>query len=1124
MKKSLRYGLIALVVVVAAVVAAPLLLVDKAAIKREIASAVEQRTGRQLDIAGDIGVALLPTPRVTAETVRLANWGESAEPWMLEIPRVTATVSLLDLLGGDFVVRTVALQSPRLLLERRAGRANWNFLPPGQLPPRPAAAPGLIAAAHAADGRSGDAAPLFRRLVVEDGWIGYRDANGGKDVEASAVEVMVALETANGPFQGGGSANIGGHAVAFDGDIGRIQPGRAVPVRLNAHLGAALVRLDGLLLRDTDSGPVLKASLDAKAPDIAEAVRRFGVVLSDAFKGRGIAYTGELRLDAGSGEVGNGRLQFGPLNAALSLDWNLEAARPRVGVRASAPHVDLDAWSEPQTRASRDTALAGLPRLVAPAAAAEPAAFALPAEVDIGFDIAADTVVWRGQAVQGVIAEGEISRGDLVLNQAAAQFPGAAQARVFGFVGGGLAMRNLDLTVQASAANLRGLLDWVGADVAAIPSDRLRRASLAAAISGNRDALIRVRDIDLALDSARAKGALDLRWAARPAFGVSLAVDHFNFDAYRPVAAPGQPTTAAPRAIPAMLADDAVIAQAPARPAAPPGPPLWTGFDANLDLRVGRLTLGGQPLDSVTAKGQWQGGVLDVAALSADIGGDGRLKATGKIRTVGEGAPRFEAINAEVNTPRADRLLALLPGGVPAFAREWRGLEASLRADGPLADLALNAAATVGEVKARLSGRFDGVKGIPADTGNAAITAPHLGALAAAFGAEIAPDLARKGKVEIQVPITTNAQGYAVPAFTARAGDIAIDGSAEVRTDGPRPFATVKLSGNTLPWVTLAKAPAAAPRRAASATGLIPAAITPAAEAAPAWAALRDFDGELSARFDALVTPKLRATAVVADARLNQGRVTLDQAAAQLLGGSVRATGTADLTGQPRLVANLAVADVVIAATSPLFDGNAPLAGKITLTAEGEATGADQDALLRALNGKGEIRIVQGSFAGADLGAVNDRLNRIRNLQDILGAIEAGSRGRTSFDTLTGHFTIENGVMKSDDLALGAPAGTATATGSANLAAQTLDTDLRFTLANLAEAPPLGIKLSGAWAQPRVIFDTGAFQGHVLKKGLGEFLKSLSKPQGDEPPPPAKIKPKDVLREILAPIQKQPEG
>lgn len=1102
MRKSLRYGLIALFGVAVLAVVLPMVLVDEAAIKREIARAVENRTGRTLEIQGDLDFSLLPTPRFAAEGVRLANWPDSAEPWMVEVAKVSATVSPLDLLKGEVVARAIELDRPRVLLERRAGRGNWNFVPPGQIPGRVGVrSGGLISTANAQTAADDDGDGFsFRRLSVRDGRVAYRDGGGGRNVDVVAIALDVDAEGVEGPFRGRGSATVGNRAVAFDGDVGRIQGGRAVPVRLNARTGSLAAKIDGLLLRDTDAGPVLKAAADLSAADAAALLSEWGIAAPAPLAGRAFALGGQLRLDANDGELDEGQLRLGPASAAAGAHWSFEGSRPRVGLRLAAQSFDLDAWT-----AQRAAAAPGF-ALVAAAAAAEPAppfVLPLPKDVDLAFDVSAASVVWRGQAAQSVVAEGEVSRGDLVINQVSVELPGAAQVRAFGFVGGGAAMRNLDLTVQASAANLRGVLDWLGVDVSGVPSDRLRRAGLAAQISGGKDDLLRVRDIDLALDATRARGALDLRWGTRPAFGLSLAVDQFNLDAYRPA-------PVAPRA----SASPAVAGEMP--PSAADRP--WQGFDANLDLSVGRLTVGGQPFDRVSAKGAWQGGVLDVAALAADLGGAGHLRGSGRVRTVGEGAPRFEGVKADVTTPRADRLLGLLPFEAPAFTRDWRGLSATLAADGPLADLRLDAAVRLGEVSASLAGRFDGVKGRPAADGELRLAAPTLGALAHVFGGNLPADLAKKGKVAVTAPIVARDTGYAVPDVSITAGDVAISGSAEVRTDGPRPFVGVRLEGNTLPWPSVAALPAATRVAAAPVSGFFPVAAQPAAKT-PAWAVLRDFDGELTARFDTVLAPNLRADAAEAALRLNQGIVTLDRAAARLLGGDVSGRGRADLTGATaKIEASFRVKDVTVASNSPLFGGNAPIAGRVDLEAEGAATGNDRDALLRALDGKGRLSVTQGSFAGANLGAVNERLNRIRNLQDILGALDAGSRGRTAFDTLTGTFVVENGVLRSDDLALAAPAGTASAKGRADLAAETLDADLRFTLDNLRDAPPLGIRLAGAWAAPRVTFDTNAFQQHVLKKGLGDFLKSLSKPQSGEPPAPKAIKPKDVLREILAPI------
>ncbi len=1114
MRKTLRHGAVAVLLLLALAVL-PALLIDKDDVKKRLARAVYDATGRELAIDGGLGFSLLPSPRFSAEGVRLANWADSAEPWMISVRRVTATVSPLGLLRGEVTVRSLELDSPSLLLERRAGRGNWAFVPPGQLPPRPAfEAPAQAPAVAAPVPASATAlAVAFNRIAVRDGRVSYRDANGDKSASADKIEARIEAQAAQGPFQLRAQGVVSGQTVTLDGNVGQIQAGRAVTLRLDLGVESARLHLDGLLLRATDEGPVLKAAAELTAPDIGALAKRAGVAVPE-LTGRTASLSGQMRLTAVGGDLTDGILRLGPTEATAKLSWSFDGPRPRLAATVRARQVDLDALSAP--RAARADGAA--PSLVSAAFAQTAAApslasafgFAPPRAVDLDLSLAADAIVWRGQAVQRAACDVAFTRGDLVVNQLAADLPGAAQIRAFGFVGSDPGNRNVDLTVQAGAANLRGLLDWLGVEAGNVPADRLRKAALTATVGVAKDGLVRVRDLDLLLDASRGKGALDLRWGEKPAFGLSLAVDQVNLDAYRAAA----PAADAVRAIPAA-------AQATATEAPPARP--WDRFDANLDLRVGRLTLGGQPLDRVAARGRWQAGVLEVSALAAEIGGDGKLSASGRFAARGDGAPRLDAVKAAVNTPRADRLLGLLPLSLPGFAKDWRAMTATLAADGPLADLQAEVAMAVADVRFGLAGRFDAVRRVPVGDGDATLSAPTLGALAAVFGAEVAPDLARKGGVEIYVPLNGDAHGYAIPALTATAGDIALTGEMTAKTDGPRPRLEARLKGNLLPL--FAPLPSRGPDRRAAAPSAVarPAAAPVAASAAetPAawWTALRGIDGALDADFDAVVGKTLSAEDVILAARLDDGALTVDRAAARLFGGSVEAKGRADLKSLPKLAATLAVKDVAVDAKSPLFAGNAPLAGRVTLSAEGESAGGDADTLLRGLNGKGEVAVRDGSFAGVDLGAVNDRLGKVKSLQDLVSAIEAGGRGRTAFTALTAHFAVAGGVLKSDDLNMLAPSGEGSARGSADLAAKRINTEVRFSLASLKDAPPLGLKLQGAWESPRVFFDSGEFQGYMIQKGLSQFLKGLSKKnperKGDEPPPPAKVKLKDVLREAL---------
>src|SRR3990172_4976669 len=160
MAKKLLIGLVGLLVLaVAAVLVAPSF-IDWNVYKAEIAARAKAAPGRDLAIDGDISLALLPAPTLSAAKVRLANLEGGDAPDMATLDALRVRVALLPLLEGRIEVERVALVGPTIILERLPdGRANWEFAG--------AAAPG----APTAESDGGGAAPdiRFESVTIEDG-------------------------------------------------------------------------------------------------------------------------------------------------------------------------------------------------------------------------------------------------------------------------------------------------------------------------------------------------------------------------------------------------------------------------------------------------------------------------------------------------------------------------------------------------------------------------------------------------------------------------------------------------------------------------------------------------------------------------------------------------------------------------------------------------------------------------------------------------------------------------------------------------------------------------------------------------------------------------------------------
>lgn len=97
--------------------------------KAEITNKVEQQTGRQLQIAGDIGWTIYPSLGVSLTDVKLSNPKGFAPEQMLEVSELTAAVALMPLFNKDLQVQQLHLDGVTAnLVTRKDGRSSMDGL------------------------------------------------------------------------------------------------------------------------------------------------------------------------------------------------------------------------------------------------------------------------------------------------------------------------------------------------------------------------------------------------------------------------------------------------------------------------------------------------------------------------------------------------------------------------------------------------------------------------------------------------------------------------------------------------------------------------------------------------------------------------------------------------------------------------------------------------------------------------------------------------------------------------------------------------------------------------------------------------------------------------------------
>ncbi|MEO0390526.1 MAG: AsmA family protein [Pseudomonadota bacterium] len=278
------FGLLVLIVIIAA---ASLFFLPADRIARIAADQLQNVTGRNVTISGDVSMTLWPVIGVSAGELEVGNAAWSEQGPMLTAQNAAIGVDAAALLRGEILITNIEAANPTIRLEQRAdGRASWQFTDgagtaqiEAEVDPNTPARPFAV-----------------ERVAVSNATLIY-DAEGADLVEYSGVDLVLDWPEMSGPATIDATLRPAGSAVDVDATIGAFSGfigGQVQPVDVNLRAGGGTARLTG---RASTAGAVAGAvSLDM--PDTDAFLRALGLGGVDLPRGlgRSINADGELTL------------------------------------------------------------------------------------------------------------------------------------------------------------------------------------------------------------------------------------------------------------------------------------------------------------------------------------------------------------------------------------------------------------------------------------------------------------------------------------------------------------------------------------------------------------------------------------------------------------------------------------------------------------------------------------------------------------------------------------------------------------------------------------------------------------------------------------------------------------
>ena len=233
--------------------------------KPQLTEFVEDATGRELTLGGDLVLDIDFTPSLSVQNVAFENAPWGTRPDLAKIKQLKVEISLLPLIRGNIDVKQLILIEPDVLVETDAsGRSNFDFKPTETQPDET-----II--------------PLFafKEIHIEKGVLHYRDGTSNQD-----YKLILDLFNASAlDFNSNIKLDVGGRFqdkyFEIKGEIGSvtalIRSTVTCPIDLSAIFGSASIHIEGSI-KDTLNFKEFSGTLTAKGSSISETLETAGVM------------------------------------------------------------------------------------------------------------------------------------------------------------------------------------------------------------------------------------------------------------------------------------------------------------------------------------------------------------------------------------------------------------------------------------------------------------------------------------------------------------------------------------------------------------------------------------------------------------------------------------------------------------------------------------------------------------------------------------------------------------------------------------------------------------------------------------------------------------------------------
>ncbi len=1098
--------------------------------KDQIEITASEYTGRDVMIKGDISLSLLPTSALSVKDVSVTNLEGGRAEYMLSLKSLDIKVSfpsvISSLFGGKVKVEKFILVDPVVALEVLPnGQVNWEL--------------GGEPAEEQEQAFSADIS--LDKFQIKGGQISFEDMASEQMELVRKINANVKINSINGPFDVTGSAKYKGLETDLSFNLGKIRPGKKVPVNLIMAMLDERVTvnvLGGVIFSGKDSS--FSGKLDMKASDggdLFNVVDRFKgrKTLSEINIGQDFAVDTAVIVAADYTTVKDLNIRMGQSRGQGMAEFSF-GEKINILADMSVNKLDLDplltAFAEQKKQAPQE------------------------AENDNGDEVATET---ESDILKRLSGKVDLKLGALKYNgKIASQIAvkllakeatidiSAIQARMPG--GSGLTFKGqiayptepeaskpvLSGDISLNASNLRGLLSWLKVDVNDIPSGQLAQFSYKSGLNVTSD-LLQLYAIDGKLDALSFKGGVSYALTGRPSYGISLDMRNLNFDSYLPSRKSKQKS-------------DVKKALA-----------VLDEFDANYNIALSNVTVSGMKIKAGQLDGLLLGGKLDAKVIKLDDAAEinftgsvtakdfstnpeitlkisahadslatlqrtlklddqfdlrrlGKMKLDGTLTSTLEkmdldiksslGASKFDAKgtirsatlkqfpdigSADLAVDGRSTSLAALIDQLDITMTRPRAkddrpvaLKGRIKASSDFVDLdgTINIAAGEVAIKGRNKGKG---KGASLDMA-LAIKGSETREFIRGLGIDFKPSASKLGPIDLKVKVTGSADQYAFNNIVGVVGPVKLSGSGKLNMALKKPYFDINLKAGEIPLHDFLKQNV---KKTNDAYGQW-------ARSAMDLSLLSAYDGQAqvsaaSLRYNAYVFENPTFGMILKD-----GVISVNDFNGRLFGGDVAMAGIFGGVGKPKMEMTIAMKKASLSQATISSAGIKPVTGFFDMSGKFTGEGLSQYDMISSLFGDGMITASPGLITGIDIPALSSKLSDMNTngaFLDLLATTLSG--GETSYKGGVSNIVAKDGKLQFSPFDIELDGAKSNVKMDIDLVKWDMRSNGSLSLNEHQDAPPIGVVITGDVSKPDVVYKTDRLKKYVGAKIASNMLQKL---------------------------------